>query len=154
MDALIVRLARADERGVAALIQSHFELMRASSPEESCHVMPGDALAAERAHILAVQRNDDVLGIGAIKELRAGHGEIKSMHTMAEARGQGIARVVLRELVARARQQGMTRLSLETGSAEMFAPARNLYLSEGFKACPPFGEYAEDPLSVFMTRAI
>ena len=33
-----------------------------------------------------------------------------------------------------------------------FAPARRLYVSFGFGYCAPFGDYVEDPNSVFMAR--
>ena len=65
-----------------------------------------------------------------------------------------MARAILASLLDEARAQGLTRVSLETGSAEMFAPARALYAAHGFEDCPPFGSYVEDPLSVFMTRTL
>lgn len=116
--------------------------------------MPSDELCREGADIIVAQRGGEVLGVGALKEIAPEHGEVKSMHTAAAARGQGIARSVLHGLMDLARQKGMARLSLETGSAEMFAPARALYLSEGFETCPPFADYGEDPLSIFMTRTL
>ena len=45
-------------------------------------------------------------------------------------------------------------MSLETGSAPAFAPARSLYESFGFTYCPPFGDYVDDPNSVFLTRVL
>jgi putative acetyltransferase len=58
---------------------------------------------------------------------------------------------MLAHIVAVARGRGYERLSLETGSMAGFAPARRLYESFGFACCPPFGDYVEDPHSVFMT---
>lgn len=104
--------------------------------------------------MVAAERNGRVVGIGALAEIEAGHFEIKSMHTTGEARGQGVARTVLSELMAEARRRDAARVSLETGTAAEFAAARALYTSAGFLPCPPFGGYTEDPLSVFMTRAI
>jgi putative acetyltransferase len=37
---------------------------------------------------------------------------------------------------------------------EYFEPARGLYRKNGFRSCPPFGDYREDPNSVFMTREL
>jgi putative acetyltransferase len=34
----------------------------------------------------------------------------------------------------------------------VFEPARRLHQAFGFEYCPRFGEYLEDPDSVFMTR--
>ena len=53
-----------------------------------------------------------------------------------------------------ARARGYERLSLETGSVAAFRPAHCLYESAGFTAAGPFGSYAEDPNSVFMTLAL
>ncbi len=139
---------------VAAVLQRHFELMRSQSPEESCHVLtPAELLAAD-AVLLVARRDGDVQGVGALSRIDPEHGELKSMHTLAEARGQGVAGGLLEALMAEARAKGMTRLSLETGSAEAFAPARALYTRFGFEFCSPFGDYRLDPLSVFMSRVL
>jgi len=49
---------------------------------------------------------------------------------------------------------GFTRMSLETGSADFFAPARGLYAKFGFTYCQPFADYTVDPNSVYMTRTL
>lgn len=117
-------------------------------------MMPADSLAAPHITLLGLRQDGILLGVGALARLDPDHGELKSMHTAAEARGRGVARGLLRALLDLAGQQGMTRVSLETGTATAFAAARALYASEGFMICPPFGTYVEDPLSVFMTRPI
>ena len=58
---------------------------------------------------------------------------------------------MLRHIVAAARAQAMSRLSLETGSWGNFGPARALYRKHGFVDCAPFGDYVADPNSVFMS---
>lgn len=149
-----IRPARASEPEVATLISTHFELMRASSPEESCHVMDADALERKDALMFVAENQGVVVGIGALKVIDDGHGEVKSMHTAKTVRGKGVARQILLALIDAARERKITRLSLETGTYDMFAPARALYAAEGFTTCPPFGEYIEDPLSTFMTRQV
>jgi putative acetyltransferase len=76
------------------------------------------------------------------------------MHTLSEYRGAGLGRKMLEHVIAVARERGYERLSLETGSMEGFKPSRTLYQGFGFDICPPFGDYVEDPNSVFMTRAL
>lgn len=149
-------LVRADgpDPQIVDILTRHFDLMRATSPAESCHVMAPDDLFQAGATVLVWRNGAQVLGIGALKPLDADHGELKSMHTVAEARGRGIARAVLTALIDEARARGLTRVSLETGSADMFAPARALYAREGFTECAPFGSYVTDPLSTFMTRPV
>lgn len=146
--------ATADDAQVGALLRRHMQMMQAESPPESCHVMDPDTLFGTGAVLLAAKDGNRVLGIGALKPLDAHQGELKSMHTAAEARGQGVGRAILRELIELARSKDMQRLSLETGSAALFAPARALYAAQGFEPCPPFGSYRPDPLSVFMTRTL
>ena len=155
MDALTVGPDTPNTPDVRALLGRHFALMRAGSPAESCHVMPPEALL-ERDAVLMAARNDAgaVLGIGALTVIAPGHGELKSMHTVENARGRGVAQAVLDALIETVRAQGLGRLSLETGSADTFAPARALYARNGFVICPPFADYVADPLSVFMTRAV
>jgi putative acetyltransferase len=73
------------------------------------------------------------------------------MHTAEAARGRGVGSAMVRHIIAAARASGMARLSLETGSWAYFVPARALYARHGFVECGAFGEYLEDPNSVFMT---
>jgi putative acetyltransferase len=91
------------------------------------------------------------LGFGALRRLSADHGEVKSMHVAEAARGRGIGSALLRRIIAAGRESGMERLSLETGSWDYFRPARALYERHGFVECAPFGGYAPDPNSVFMS---
>jgi len=51
-------------------------------------------------------------------------------------------------------RRSYVRLSLETGAAKAFEPARNLYALFGFVERGPFANYREDPYSVFMTRRL
>ena len=92
--------------------------------------------------------------IDAITDAYEGEGEVKSMHVLAEARGRGLSRMLLRHLVAHARQSDLRRLSLETGVQPGFVAARGLYAGAGFSECPPFGAYRVDPNSVFMTMSL
>ena len=139
---------------VADVLQRHFDLMRAQTRAESCHVMRADALFEAGSRVFVARENGKVLGIGALKPCGNKHGELKSMHTLAEARGKGVAQRILDRLITEAEAMGYTRLSLETGSEAPFRPAQRLYAKAGFVECPPFGDYVEVPLSLFMTRTL
>jgi putative acetyltransferase len=95
-----------------------------------------------------------LLAVGALRTLGQGRAEIKSMHTAAEARGQGIGRRLLRHLVGEAQARQLQWIGLETGTMDEFAAARALYLSEGFTPCPPFASYTENPYSLCMARSL
>lgn len=136
---------------IVALLQTHQDDQALRSPSNSNHTLDLDGLRAPDVTLWSAWQEEALLGCGALKELAPGHGEIKSMHTAAEHRGKGVAARLVEHILAEARQRGYQRLSLETGSAESFAPARGLYARFGFCDCPPFGDYPEDPYSAFMT---
>ena len=139
---------------VRALIDEHLSDMHATSPPESIHALSHDDLLADHVTFWTAWDGDVLLGCGALKELDGAHGEIKTMRTARDARGQGVGAAVLAFLLDEARRRGYRRVSLETGSQDFFAPARRLYARHGFAECPPFGAYALDPHSVFMTLAL
>ena len=139
---------------VQELLGEHLADMFATSPAESVHALDSAALSGPAITFWSAREEAEVLGCGALKMLQPGQGEIKSMRTAAHARGRGIATLLLRHIVDEARRSGYGRLYLETGSQEFFAPARRLYQRHGFSTCPPFGDYGEDPNSVYMTLAL
>ncbi len=140
---------------VRALLEEHLRNMYELSPPESVHALDVSELERPDITFWSVRDGDGLLlGCGALKELDARHGEVKSMRTPAALRRRGAGRAVLEHIVAVARERGYTRLSLETGSMEAFAPARRLYASYGFQYCGPFGDYVLDPNSVFMTLVL
>lgn len=150
-----ITVSSADPRAadIRHLLERHWALMRASSPEESCHVLPPDSFD-DGVHLFAAHAEGQALGIGAMQLIAPKHGELKSMHTLDTARGRGVGRAILHRILAEAQTLRWTRMSLETGSAALFAPARALYEAHGFEQCPPFGAYVEDPHSIFMTKAL
>ncbi|MCR9270900.1 MAG: GNAT family N-acetyltransferase [Hyphomonadaceae bacterium] len=143
--------ANLDAPEFAALIETHAELMLSLSPPGSCHFLPMDGLRDPAVTVWEMRDGDELVGCGGLKELSPMHGEIKSMHTLAAKRGAGLGRKMLDHVMREARQRGYAQLSLETGSMDGFKPSRTLYQSCGFEICPPFGDYVEDPHSVFMT---
>lgn len=139
-----------------ALIAAHLRGMHDTSPAESVHALDLDALRHPSITFWSAWVGDDLAGIAALKALDpadapAPRGEIKSMRVDDRFRGGGVGRRLLRHIIATARGRGYASLWLETGTPADFTPARVLYASEGFVECGPFGEYVEDPYSVFMT---
>lgn len=139
---------------VQALVGAHLADMHAGSPPESVHALGLAALSDDAITVWSAWHDDQLAGVGALQRLSDTSGEIKSMRVTDAARGTGVGRALLRHIMAAAAAQGMTSLWLETGSAASFLPARQLYASEGFIPCGPFGGYTDDPLSVFMTRML
>ncbi|MFW6775882.1 GNAT family N-acetyltransferase [Nocardioides sp. CPCC 205120] len=140
---------------VVALLRGHLEEMHAVSPPESVHALDLDALRRpEVTFLTARDAGGALLGVVALKRLDATHGELKSMRTDPTRVRSGTGTALLLHVLDLARDLGLTRVSLETGTEPFFAPARALYARHGFVECPPFGDYAPDPLSVFLTRAL
>jgi len=143
-----------DREDVRALLARHFAEMRAGSPPEACHVLPGDGLKDPKIRFFTVREQDVLLGCGALKRLAADHVEIKSMRTADDALGRGVGQAMLEYLLKTARQQGVTRVSLETGSTDQFDAANRLYEKNGFQRTGAFGDYPDTPWTHFYTREI
>ena len=150
----IITEGELDRADVRALLAQHFAEMRAGSPPSACHVLPADSLKDEAIRFFTLREDGVLLGCGALKRLEKGHGEVKSMRTADTALGRGVGKAMLDRLVATARADGMTRLSLETGSTEQFAAALRLYEKEGFERSGPFGGYRDTPFTRFFTKVI
>ena len=139
---------------IRRLLAEHLHSMTLHSPPESIHALDLSGLRAAGVTFWTAWDGEELLGCGALKELDRQHGEIKSMRTAAVHLRRGVARAMLGHIVGVARHRGYRRLSLETGSAAAFEPARQLYASAGFVYCEPFADYVLDPYSMFMTREL
>ncbi|MFE0036958.1 GNAT family N-acetyltransferase [Streptomyces sp. NPDC059015] len=139
---------------IADFLDEHVRQMRAISPPESKHALDLDALRGPEVTFWAVRDGDSLVGCGALKRLDADHAELKSMRTTAARKRSGVATLLLEHIIAEAEHMGFTRLSLETGTAEFFLPARKLYEKFGFIHCEPFANYQPDPHSTFMTKML
>jgi putative acetyltransferase len=151
---LHIALDPLDGPQIAALLQAHLDEMHRISPPESVHALDLSRLRAPDITFWSAWEGDALLGCAALRELDAGHGEVKSMRTTPAARRRGVAAALLTQVMDEATRRGYRRLSLETGTQPEFAPARALYARFGFEPCGPFGDYRLDPCSTFMTRAL
>lgn len=145
-----IRLESPDQPDVLALVEDLDAYQKPLYPIESFHGIDLAALAQPNV-LFAVARDADgvALGCGAMV-VGATHGEIKRMYTRPEARGLGIARRLLAFLEREAQARGCGLFRLETGYLQ--AEALRLYASCGYERRGPFGDYSDDPLSVFMEK--
>lgn len=139
---------------VAALLDTHLAFAREVTPPGHVHALDVDGLLGDGVTLFGLRVGDELLAIGALRELDPFHGEIKSMHTSKPARGRGLGRAMLEHLITEARRRGYRRLSLETGSMPAFAAARRLYERRGFVVTEPFADYLPVPNSVCMTASL
>lgn len=136
---------------VRALLERHLGFAALHSPPEDVHALDVDRLLDPAVTFFSCRVDGKLLGVGAIKQLDPEHAELKSMHVAESARGRGFGRAILEHLLRVARDRGVRRVSLETGSMAGFASARSLYRRAGFAPCGPFADYSPSRNSIFMT---
>jgi putative acetyltransferase len=151
-DAITIARERPDQPGVVRLIEALDAHAIALYPPESNHLLDVMALCEPAVTFLVVRAGDEAVGCGAILRDPRGWGEIKRMYLRPDQRGRGIGKRVLAELEAIARNAGVSLLRLETGVHN--TEALELYRRAGFAERAAFGDYAPDPLSVFMEKRV
>ena len=135
---------------VLALLEEHLRNMHELTPPEQVFAFDATKLRSPDVTMWTVWDGDQLVGCGALKELSATAGEIKSMRTPATLRRRGAGRAILEHIIGVARERGYHDLFLETGAHPGFAPAHQLYASAGFQRCGAFGRYVATGNNVFM----
>jgi putative acetyltransferase len=136
---------------VEALLLEARALMAGLYPPESRHGLDLGAYARPEVTLLVARAGGVAVGCGAWQLHGDGSAEIKSMFVAPAARGRGIGRAILDAIEAAVGRQ-VTTLRLETGIEQL--EAIRLYEAAGFARRGPFGSYRDDPLSVFMEKAL
>ena len=136
------------------VLEDHLRDLEPTAPPESRHALDLSGLQAPGVRVWVGVLDGRLVATAALAPVDDGHEELKSMRTDPAVRGQGIATAMLAHVIADATARGVQRVSLETGSVDFFAAARALYARNGFTECGPFGAYAVDPHSVYMTRLL
>ncbi|MGL1956796.1 MAG: GNAT family N-acetyltransferase [Colwellia sp.] len=139
---------------VKQLLQEHHEDMLKHSPPESVHALDLSSLKAPDITFWTAWINGDLAGCGALKKLDKKHVELKSMRTSQQFLRKGVAARLLTHMLEAAKKESFEKVSLETGTMNVFIPAQRLYKGFGFEVCQPFSNYKEDPYSMFLTKLI
>jgi putative acetyltransferase len=121
-------------------------------PPESNHLLPVEALRHSSVTFLTAWVNGQIAGCGAFVCQEREYVEIKRIFVLPKFRGLRIGRGILAELERRARAAGLELARLETGVSQ--PEALRLFEAAGYERRGPFGEYVEDPLSVFMEKKL
>lgn len=152
-DTALIAVEDPRDEQVQLLLRQHLAFAADHSPPEQVFALDVDGLLDPAVTLYGIREDGVLVGLGALKRLAPGHGEVKSMHVAAEARGRGLGRTMLSHLIAEARAVGLLRLSLETGPVAMpsFDAARRIYAEAGFVSCGPFSHYVASEWSMFMT---
>jgi GNAT superfamily N-acetyltransferase len=86
---------------------------------------------------------DDVGGIADV-------GELRRMYVRPAARGRGVARALLAAAEEAATRAGLTRMVLETGTAQV--AAQRLYRAAGYADVPAYPPHVGDPTAVCLGK--
>jgi putative acetyltransferase len=135
---------------VLALLRHHLEGMHANSPPGHVFALDWTGLQKPEITFWTIWDGEQLMGCGAMKELHANAGEIKSMRTWPQHLGKGVGNMMLQHIIAVARARGYNRLSLETGSGPAFEAALALYRKHGFTTGPAFSDYVPSDFSQFL----
>ncbi len=137
-------------RQVQDLLAAHLAGMRQNSPPDSIYALDLSGLQTPDVSVWTAWDSDQLMGIGALKQLSAEAGEIKSMRTDPRHLRKGIGLAILNRIIAEAVERGYRRLSLETGSGPEFEAALHLYRKRGFENGEPFGDYKPTAFNQFL----
>jgi putative acetyltransferase len=149
---MTLALESPDQPEVIALIAELDAYQDTLYPPESRYSL--DLASLKQPNVLFAVARDSAghaIGCGAVV-LCPEFGEIKRMYVSPRGRGQGVAKKLLALLESQSIGSGCKLLTLETGPYQHEALA--LYASAGYERRGPFGDYANDPLSVFMQKHI
>ena len=138
-----------DNSEVNDLLKKHFAELKSVSPTGSTHVLDIDGLKDPSIKFWSLWENNELIGCGALKFLEKNHGEFKSIRVADQFRKKGSGERIINHLIVEAKKLNILKLSIETGAGEFFLPARSLFSKFGFKKCPPFANYKDDPNSCY-----
>ena len=154
MDDYSIAIDDPRRKDVRALLEQHLAFARASTPAEYSHALDLCGLLDPSITFFSLRLEGNLLGVGALKELDPEHAEIKLMHTSKDARGQGVGRAMVAQLLAVARRAAI----FESASR----PARRTHSSPRVGCMPTpvsctvsrSGSYSETGSNFFMTRLL
>ena len=135
---------------VRALLAFHLAEARTNTPTEFSFALDLSGLQTPNITVWTAWAGPSLAGVGALKDLGDGKGEVKSMRTDPRHLRQGVGGAILDHIVAEARRRGMRRLSLETGTVSSYAPALALYRTRGFQDGGPFADYQPSAYNRFL----
>ena len=147
-----IALESVRQPGIADLLALSDAYAAERYPPEGNFAFSMDELDVPEISFAVARKDGRALGCGGLKFEADGSAELKRLFVHDEARGQGLGRRLITFLEDLARQRGVAIINLETGPLN--TEAVKLYSSQGYAECGPFGPYALNPWSLFMTKSI
>ncbi|GGA50896.1 GNAT family N-acetyltransferase [Dyella nitratireducens] len=149
-----IRVDDLSSASTQALLHLHLAGMHSNSPPGQVFALDLSGLTSPNVTVWSVWNGDDICGIGALKQLDASSGEIKSMRTHPDYLRRGVAAALLEHIIDEARVRGLHRLCLETGSGPAFEAALSLYRRRGFVNGEAFSDYQKSDFNQFLHLAL
>jgi putative acetyltransferase len=131
------------------LIRMHVDAARENSPPGLSFALDLSGLDNPSVSFFVIKAGEEIAAMGALMELSAHHGEIKSMRTAPAFLRRGLAAMMLDHLVELGRSRGYHRISLETGDGGAYVAANRLYEKRGFVRGDAFADYQPTPFNIF-----
>jgi GNAT superfamily N-acetyltransferase len=148
----IIRSEPPDSDDAVALITALEAQLDPLYPHASRHGLSVQQLLDQAVAFFLLRADDAPAACGGVKLFGTDYGEVKRMYVRPQFRGCGFAKAILTHLADYTQALGVPLLRLETGVYQR--EAIGLYERMGFSRISPFGEYREDPLSLFFEKRI
>ena len=149
---LVVERASARLPAARELIAELDDYLNSLYAADRNYLLDIEALCAPETAFFVARCGDEIVACGALRRLDDTCAELKRMYVRPQFRGQGVGRAVLLALESHARTLGIERLVLETGIDQPEALA--LYERHQYIRRAPYGEYRDDPTSVFFEKQL
>ena len=147
----LIEYASPRHSDIKNLLQSSHQLMKDLYPDEANSYLSISELCSSNTHFLGARQDKTYYGCGAL-HVKPDYGELKSFFVEPSFRGNGIASLIMQEILLITKKLNLKILKLETGVG--LASALSLYKRFEFEYCEPFGNYIENGYSIFMKKEI
>ncbi len=137
---------------VRALIAELNAVLLSLTPPEHCYHMTVEQMAGPETTVFVARDEGRAVACGALRRHPGGIGEVKRMYTRPEAQGRGIGGIIVGEIEALARREGIERLVLETG--DRHPAAWRMYERAGFQRTGPVLDYPDSGFSIFYEKQL
>lgn len=139
-------------RSLIADLNAAMNAQEPDTPDEFHFRMTAEQMAGPDTIVWIARSKGQAIGCGALLYHPEGYGEVKRMYVRPQMQGQGVAGLILDQIIARAISEGLSHLALETG--DKFAAAHRLYERAGFSRCGVFADYPDSPYSIFYRKEL
>jgi putative acetyltransferase len=137
---------------VRELIAELNKALLALTPPEFVFHMTAEEMARPDTTVFIARDGGRAVACVALRRHGDGIGEVKRMYTRPSHRGRKIGAMIVDQVVALARREGLGHLVLETG--DRHPAAWTVYERAGFTRCGPVLDYPDSKWSVFYEKVL